>query len=205
MSKVLAAIISVCVLGVIGYLVFFPPCRAEDQLTHSFIVNREYREVIRVLAKQDSLEAIVSMSDGRIIDRQWESLNLDIDRIMRPVWRVNGSARFLIEITNPDGKIVLELYQQIHVNQDFMDVSMTLIRPADGVEIYTNLMHVQAEGEQTRFTVKNHIAMTKRIPVQYHDYMKEQVRQANMTGVQNTETCIRKYCQRSGLISIPLK
>jgi hypothetical protein len=206
MQKIVLGLLAVLVVGSLAYLILMPPCLATDTVDHTFVIDREYREVIRTLVRQDSLESIVAMSDGRILDKQWESLVFDLDRIMRPVWRVNGRARFVIEASYPGyGKVVLELLQEVHVNQDFMDVSMTLIRPSDGVEVYNNYMHIQAEGSQTRFTLKNQIAVRHRIPINYHDYMKQQVHDANVAGAKNAEICIRKSCQKTGLISIPIK
>jgi hypothetical protein len=206
MSKIIPALIICFVVVVCGYIVFFPPCTAEDQVVHTFVVNRPYKEVIRVLAKQDTMESIVAMSDGRIVEKQWFNLALDIDRIIRPAWQVNGSARYVVEFSNPGcGRILLELFQELHVDQTHMDSSMRLMRPSGGVELYNNFMLVEAEGEKTKFTLTNQIIMTKRIPTPYHDYMKNQVHENNVMGAQNAEFCIQKVCQRSGLFSIPIK
>lgn len=206
MNKLGFCIVFAILLIGIGYLFAFPMCNADITNNHTFVVDRPYREVIRVMGKPDTLEQIIAMQNGRVIEKKWDNLVFDLEKIIQPRWQVNGQGRFTIEVDDPDkGHYYITLYQQVHIDQQIMQIKTTSLKPSGGVQLVDNYMEVRPDGDKTRFTLTNRLVVQYRIPQHYHDYMKAKVNQANLSGIEATEKCVQNMCVKRGIISIPLQ
>lgn len=184
----------------------FPPCVADVKEGHTFVVDRPYKESMRLLAKNDALEKIVEMGNGRVVEKHWNKLDLNIQKLINPEWKIIGDANFSVEIEDyQHGKVILDLKQTADISPEKMIICVNSVSPSGGVKLVSNYFAVFPEvGNKTKFILENRLVIGYKIPANYHNRMHEMVKNVNHQNLLNVETCVREIVSKKG-ISISLQ
>lgn len=203
------AFICFFVIGTLVHL-FFPVHTSQSVVQHHFIINKSFAEVRKPLVRKDVLEEMISMSQGRVISKQWDQLDLSIEKIITGEFTVNGRGRFVVEMKDQYmGKIQLEFSQFVFIDKHRMKINTRLIRPngiIQAIESNTYIDEGLLNNKETRVWTESKIIARSRLPVSYKQYMDNKVEEANLNSIKNMEICIKQITSEpKSRFNIPLK
>lgn len=204
------------ILGIICFFVvvtlihlFFPVHVSQSRVQHHFVVSKPFIEVRKSLVRKDVLEEMISMSQGKVISKQWDKLDLSVQKILTGEFIINGRGRFIVEIEDEYiGKTQLEFSQFVFIDKYSMKINTRLIRPSGSIQEIESNTYIEEgifDDKETQVWTENKITARSRLPANYKQYMDEKVKEANFNSVKNMEICIKQITSEPNFrFSIPL-
>ena len=68
----------------IGFFLIYTPYETTSSKSHTFYINEDFDTVRRVLVRAPSLEKMVELGNGTLVEKKQEHISLGINRILDP-------------------------------------------------------------------------------------------------------------------------
>jgi hypothetical protein len=167
-------IITVIVLFIVmGFVTFgYTPYETSATKTNSFYIDENFDIVRKVLVRAPSLEKMVELSHGVLIEKKQEQVDLSIEKLSlrNPNWMIEAGGYFKVRHQNGYLKNkILTLRQNVRLTKDCMDVHISLTEPVATLLEHDVTQRLERDGGKTKVTqtvtmkIQYRIIHTKRI------------------------------------------
>ena len=155
-----------------------------------YYIDQEFDQVRKVLSRKNSLEEIVASQHGEVLHQEWHNLDVSADRLLGP-WDINGFGEFIIKSNDPElGTFVLRFNQTVSISKDTLVSKSSLAEPSGDLKEYNTEMTMTRDGEKTKVACRTSLKYERKIPVNYIDYMDQQVDKAVAEGLRTNQEAI---------------
>lgn len=184
MKKILSVILAVFILifGLyFAYKVLFILHTSTSEENATIVLDQTYFSAIKKLATKNSLEKIAEKNNSKIIDKNWEYLNLEMPKILRPkTWIVDGKLNFSTKTIDKDlGEMQLDFCQDVNIEKENFIIKTYLSKPCANILEYNKEIKIIPLDKKIQIELSSKIKITKKIPAYFADYMNKQVKEHN--------------------------
>lgn len=204
--KILLVILILLLCTAFAVPVCFTSHIASTQDTTFFIIEKPFIEIFKKLANKNSLEKIIQQNNDTLVDKNWEYLNVEIIRILKPKsWTINGKMNFTVD-TNNDFKTRLHFNQFVDYSQGILQIITKLETPDKNILICEKTIQIIDQINNTKVNVKTTLVVKKYIPKYFVKLMDDKVKEHNLKDIQKIkDNLINITKNKDALISIPIQ
>jgi len=153
-----------------------------------FVIEKPYLNLIRNLAKKDSLEKIIEKNGIEITNKKWHEFIVDVpDRVIRlRQYKLEGHFEFtVVKKDNYLGKLILPFEQKTLVDFQDLIIKTKLIKPNDFVTFCEKKIKIYPKNKMTAIEVSSEIKIKKFIPFMFEELMDKKVNEFNEQDINN--------------------
>ena len=204
--KILLVILILLLCTAFAVPVCFTSHIASTQDATFFIIEKPFIEIFKKLANKNSLEKIIQQNNDTLVDKNWEYLNVEIIRILKPKsWTINGKMNFTVD-TNNDFKTRLHFNQFVDYSQGMLKIITKLETPDKNILICEKTIQIIDQINNTKVNVKTTLVVKKYIPKYFVKLMDDKVKEHNLKDIQKIkDNLINITKNKDALISIPIQ
>ena len=204
--KILLVILILLLCTAFAVPVCFTSHIASTQDTTFFIIEKPFIEIFKKLANKNSLEKIIQQNNDTLVDKNWEYLNVEIIRILKPKsWTINGKMNFTVD-TNNDFKTRLHFNQFVDYSQGILQIITKLETPDKNILICEKTIQIIDQINNTKVNVKTTLVVKKYIPKYFVKLMDDKVKEHNLKDIQKIkDNLINITKNKDTLFSIPIQ
>lgn len=207
---VIASILLLIVGGIFfgGYSTFRSNEANSVQET-SFIIEKPFISVIKNLATKDSLEKTIEESDGVLVEKNWDYLNLEVPRRILRIkdYVLNGKMNFVVEKNDSDlGQLRLPFVQNVHLDDQVFSIETSLVDAQKNILSYNkNIVIKPIDNNKTEVALKSEIKVKKFIPFFYEKYMNDKVEKNNKQDLEDLKNNLNEIANKKPTFEIKMK
>lgn len=191
MKKNLSIILSVFVLlfcGIVfAYKILIIKHNSESEEKIELVLDETYFSALQKLVTKNSLEKIAEKNNSKIISKNWEYLNLEMPRVLRPkTWIVDGKMKFSTITRDKDlGELELNFCQDVNIDKETLLIKTQLDQACTNILEYNKEVKITPLDNKIQLNLLSKIKISKTIPSFYAKYMDEQVKEHNKKDIEN--------------------
>jgi hypothetical protein len=175
--------------GLIGFICVLPKKTIEAGGSKTFVVNKSFSEIKKILIKGKFEEEILKANHATILEKKWVDMNFHLKGM-----EFRGKLNARVSVNNPKiGTIVVNLTHTIHVNKEMIDVKAELNKPLDvGLTEFKQHILIQPNDENSvKISIKNYLKLQRSMPEFLRNYAQQQMNDSSQQGLDNLERIIK--------------
>jgi hypothetical protein len=192
MKKILALFLSFCFLiaGLFfAYKILIIKHISKSEETIRIVLDEPYFSAVKKLVSKNSLEKIAEKNNSKITNKEWDYLNLEMPKILRPrTWVVDGRLKFSTITNDQDlGQIVLDFCQDVDIEKEILIIRTYLENPSTNILEYEKEIKITPLDKKIELFLSSKIKIAKTIPAFCADYMNKKVKLHNQKDIKQLE------------------
>jgi len=174
MKNILFGIVVFVVTSLILFGIFTPTRTVEVYREHSFVVDRNFKEVRRVLFNQDLVTEILESHGAKLISKEWVEHDFLIQRPLMTSWEYNGTMLIVAKLDFP--RETIHMKQEISLRSDEIYAKSNLDRPLKvGVTDWDQEIWIVPHGDKTEIRTTIYAKLSRPIPKVFMKMAKDQM------------------------------
>lgn len=210
MKKILSIILSICfLLGGLysAYKVLFVLHTSKSEEKIEIVLDQTYFSAIKKLATKNSLEKVAEKNNSKIISKNWDYLNLEMPKILRPkTWVVDGKLNFSTTTFDKDlGELQLDFCQKVNIEKENFIIQTYLSKPCTNILEYNKEIKITPLDNKIQLNLFSEIKISKFIPSYFADYMNKKVKENNKKDLEELKNNLTNIIMEESPAYIRLK
>lgn len=174
----------------------------------SFEVETTYQEAVFHLANKNVLESTVSLSQGKILEKEWDNFQFNLlgfkNRLTSPNWIVDGRCPMLVGVNNDFVQKILHLVLFVYATPESMRIETKLIRASSPIENYYTVINLSKKENKVIVDVYIYLEYSHRHPFFLDDHVGTLVQKYTDESTAAICGSLEKVLNSRGIV-IPLK
>lgn len=197
--KYAAVTIAIALSLAIAFLLCYTPYEKKVTVRHTFYIQEDFDTVRKVMVRTNCLEEMVEVSNGTLVNRKWDKIQVGGNRLLDLDWFVEAKGYFTIVL---DGNYVkgqhIKLKQSAFIEKDKMNTVTELLEPAGVLTGYRSEAKIYRSSGITRVDSTVTVEATHKIlhTPRIKKYMDDQVRTGAQGSALSFEEGIKKVINK---------
>jgi len=186
MKKALITLAGILALALI-YLLTISYQTVEKSATLTFHLDVPFKKVRKALNQKESLEKIISMSQGEFIGQEWDEKNFKLLKLRPLNWEADFQGRLVVRSRDENlGNKILVFDQKVRATPNSIITSTALSEPVGPLQDHHTTVYCTEDEERTLFVVTSTIVYKKKIPAMFLEEMERIVQESATKSVNST-------------------
>jgi hypothetical protein len=165
--------------------------RCESVEIAEIVVDSPYPRVVMELSKKSSLESIVASGGGKILERSWDEVTMDLKRVPRlSSWEVKLRGKFRVEVSSEDFSGKTTVGQEMTAKRSGIKVESITLEPCGFVSAHETSLTV-SNSQPSRVSATNRIVYERIVPFWMCKEVDRRVVEYNKSRLDSMMTAIR--------------
>jgi hypothetical protein len=183
------------VVAIVLFGLLTPVRTVECYRTHSFLINREFKEVRLAYFKQDLTTEVIEAHGGEVIEKNWIKHDFTIKMPLRSSWEYSGTMLVVAKLDYPSE--IMHMKQTFHVRPDEIYAKSNLDRPlAVGVTDWDQELRIVPWEGKTRVDIRLYTRLSRPIPRVYVPSATKQMNTAADEMVANLTVLLKEQAMK---------
>lgn len=138
--------------------------RCESVVSSEITVDEPYSRVVMELSKKSSMESIVSSGGGKILEKSWDEVTVDLKRVPRlHSWEVKLSGKFRVEVSSDDFSGKTTVGQEMTADRSGIEVESKTLEPCGFVSSHETSLKI-SNTQPSKVSATNRIVYERIVP-----------------------------------------
>jgi hypothetical protein len=203
---ILFVLVLVCAI-IFAYKTLIIKHNSESEEKIQLVLDEPYFSALKKLITKNSLEKIAEKNNSKITSKNWDYLNLEMPKILRPkTWIVDGKLNFSTITKDKDlGELELNFCQDVNIDKETLLIKTQLDQPCTNILEYNKEVKITPLDNKIQLDLFSKIKISKAIPSFYVDYMNKQVKEHNKKDIEDLKNNLISIITDKSPVFIKLK
>jgi len=203
---ILFVLVLVCAI-IFAYKTLIIKHNSESEEKIQLVLDEPYFSALKKLITKNSLEKIAEKNNSKITSKNWDYLNLEMPKVLRPkTWVVDGKLKFSTITKDKDlGELELNFCQDVNIDKETLLIKTQLDQPCTNILEYNKEVKITPLDNKIQLDLFSKIKISKAIPSFYVDYMNKQVKEHNKKDIEDLKNNLISIITDKSPVFIKLK